>query len=96
MVKGPSQPVMETYDWIKGDSFFPTTTVRRVQLARQDNRTTLIQADPDNDGQIWVGSEGNQAIQLEAGNSITIAIEAYQIWIRASDDTQRANILMLG
>lgn len=90
---GHNQRISETYTDVKADQFTCGASARRVATARQKNWTTLIQASPDNQGVVYVGDQLLQPVQLAAGESITIATDAYAIFVRGSGQT--VNILML-
>lgn len=100
-VQGPIHPVTETYAEIYantltvGPAAVPVYTPA-PPAARLNAFTTLVQADPDNDGNVLVGNQHNQTIVLEAGNSITIAVDPSSIYVIGSAPGQVVNWLALG
>ena len=98
VLSGPITPVSETYDVIYTNTV--TIGVNAVQLYapspdRLEVRTTLVQADPDNAGNVFVGNAAGQYIQLAAGDSITIAVDPSRIYVRASVADQVVNWMSL-
>lgn len=98
---GPMTRVTETYQVIFADTF--TVGVAAVQVyvpaptaARLNAYTTLVQAHPDNSGRVLVGNQHNHPIVLEAGRSITIAVDPSSVYVRGSEAGQVVNWLALG
>lgn len=92
--------VTETYAIIFADTFVVGVDARPIYppgtpAGRLQAYTTIIQAHPDNDGNVLVGNAANHVIILEAGNSMTIAADPSTIYVRGSAAGQTVNWLAL-
>jgi len=59
-----------------------------------DGVDVVVQADPDNTANVYVGSESTQAAVLQPGQSTTLGVSNTDvIGVRAAADTQQVNIL---
>lgn len=92
---GPKTTVTETYTMLGGGTFLVGLAARAVNANSLLNATTLIQADHDNAGDVYVGGSAIQPIRLQAGESITIAADAGKIYVRGSVADQRVRWLAL-
>lgn len=93
---GTRVTVTETYTMLGGGSnnavgVAPVALINRALL----NATTLVQADHDNTGDVYVGGAFGQPIRLAAGESITIATDAGKIYVRGSVAGQTVRWLAL-
>lgn len=100
-VAGSMTPVTETYAVIFADTFTVGVAARQVYIPAPaadllNVCTTLIQAHPDNSGNVLVGNQANHVIVLAAGTSITIATDPGTIYVRGSVAGQVVNWLALG
>lgn len=100
-ISGPLQTITETYGVVFANTFTVGTTSRQVHVPNPAAEhlgvlTTLIQAHPDNSGNVLVGNVHNQVIILEAGNSITVAANPDTVYVRGTAAGQVVNWLGLG
>lgn len=68
-----------------------------VNLGAQACTSVLVQADPDNAVDVFVGSDSVQAIQLAPGASITIPVSNTNlVYAKTATGTANLNVLAMG
>jgi len=83
---GPSLGVTENYNKLLCDTL-TLIYARALVGAHRECYQTLVQADPDNSGSVFVGGAGAQTIELTAGDSITIPADPSLIFVRGNGNT---------
>lgn len=97
---GPMKRVTETYAIIFADTFTVGVDAQQVYVPapparRLEAYTTLVQAHPDNAGNVLIGNAANHVIILVAGDSMTIAADPSTIYVRGSAAGQVVNWIAL-
>jgi len=72
----------------------PGTTAVPIE-SDQEAYKVLLQANPNNEGEIRVGNRRSQSIRLTAGNSVTIGVlkNLNEVYVRAENNTDLLAIL---
>lgn len=84
VTSGPMTSVSETYQIIQCDTLVLTVAAQAVYASSMGNKTILLQAASGNSGTAYIGNAHNQTIELPAGQSITVAIDASQVYIKGT------------
>lgn len=74
------------------DGTLTCTAVAVPLTSNADVNSVLVQADPDNSQNVFVGNSASQSVQLAPGGTETIPVnQPSKIYVRAASDTQRVN-----
>jgi ABC-type molybdate transport system substrate-binding protein len=78
------------------DSYSVTDTAGAIATS-QSVQEVIVQADPDNNEDIFVGNDTNQTIQLLAGQSMTIPVDDIsKIYAKTNQNTATLNYVGRG
>ena len=87
----PKQPVRLTSEQLWDDTFLVGLAAVPLPLSVTCN-DVLVQADPDNGGNVFIGNAVSQSVQLAAGAVWTTSINnPAKIYVRGSAAGQRVN-----
>ena len=90
------QPVRLTNEQLL-DGTFVTNVVRALPATTRDVHSVLVQADPDNGANIFVGNATSQSVQLAPGGVEVIDINnPEKVFVRPAAGTQRVNWQAVG
>lgn len=92
----PKQPIRYTCEKIWDVTFLVDVAAVPIPLNVHSD-TIMVQADPDNVGDVFVGSVTSQSWQLGAGAQREIRINnPNKVYVRGSVANQRVNVHALG
>ena len=96
-VQGPMDKVTQTYNTLYTGTLGGNNNVAQLAGDSYEVFSVLVQADPDNPDDCWIGNDLAQYVELEAGSSITIPIDDLRkLYIRFGNGANYVHFLAVG
>lgn len=89
----PKDPIRLTNERLWDGALTATVTAAPLSIeVRGDVHSILVQADPDNAADVFIGNETSQSIQLAAGDTWQADLNSLtKVYVRAAAGTERVN-----